>query len=289
MSDPLSPVSNGSPRTLDVPNGDGLPPAPSNDASVCSNLGPAQTRAPAKTEGNPVCAYSAPQSFDTRYAITNPGAAPSAQGTAGEQLTQAAYLTKWTALAAASHGGAKLDAQAARELATLKATPPDLRLPTELVNYSSHLEGVRAADAFAYFKDNPGAWFGASGITLHPPTSKLTDGARLFLQEPGMFPPVWAPIEVNIDERARTVRISTLDGHPLRGVNQFSFGEDARGHCELHQASVFQLSSVASEVGSTAMAKAAAAGVPGLQDPISRQHDIWKNTHADVADHSKRR
>lgn len=279
MFEALSSNSNAAPLNLENQTADNAVPPTKAQATS-----PAQ-----RGEPNAVCAYPAAQSFDTGYTVTNPSAAPTAQGSAAEQLTQAAYLTQWTALAVASHAGVAVDARAAAELPKLKATPPDLSLPTELVNYTSHLPGVRAADAFAYFKDNPNAWFGASGVTLHPPTSKLTDGARLFLQEPGVTPPVWAPIEVNIDEKARTVRISTLDGHPLKGVNQFSFGEDARGDCELHQSSVFQLSSLPAEVGSAAMAKAAAAGVPGLQDPISRQHDIWRNAHADIADHSKRR
>lgn len=136
---------------------------------------------------------------------------------------------------------------------------------------------------------NPNAWFGASGITLHPPTAELKDGARVFLDEPGVTPPVFAPIEVNIDAASRTVRITTLDGHPLRGVNQFSFDENANGDCELRQSSAFQLSSFAAEQGSVAMSKAEELGVPGAMDPIKRQHQIWEQAHANIADQAPHR
>lgn len=68
-----------------------------------------------------------------------------------------------------------------------------------------------------------------------------------------------APTEVNIDTASRTVRITTLDGHPLRGVNQFIFNE-------------------------TAMAKAQDIEVPGAMDPIKRQHQIRAEAHATIAD-----
>lgn len=233
------------------------------------------TRIEGSTSSNPVCA-------DTGYDVSNPSASPSAQGSVMEQLEQAAYLTQWTQHAVDSHAGMKNDRLAQASLAGLDATPPDTTKPTEYVDYTSTLKGVSAQDAFEYFKKNPGAWFGASGVTLHPPPSELKDGARLFLQEPGITPPVWAPIEVSIDERAKTVRITTLDGHPLRGVNQFSFDDNANGDCELRQSSAFQMSSLASWGGAQLMRNVA-------QDPIERQHDIWKAAHANIADEAKRK
>lgn len=233
------------------------------------------TRLEGSTSSNAVCT-------DTGYELSNPQAAPTAQGSALEQVEQAAYLTQWTQLAVDSHAGVKNDGLAEGSLKHLDATPPDTRRPTEYVDYTSTLKGVSAREAFEYFKHNPESWFGAAGITLHPPTSELKDGARLFLQEPGITPPVWAPIEVHLDERAKTVRITTLDGHPLRGVNQFSFDEDANGDCQLRQSSAFQMSSLASWAGAVGMRNVA-------QDPIERQHDIWKAAHANIADGAKRK
>lgn len=226
---------------------------------------------------------------DTGYTLDNPNAAPTAQGSVKQQLTQMAAMQHLTERAALHAAGFNQDSMAAKLLPTLSATPPDTTAKTEYTNYTSTLTGVSPQAAFEYFKKNPGAWLGASGITLHPPTPELTDGARVFLAEPGVTPPVFAPIEVNIDDVSRTVRITTLDGHPLRGVNQFSFDENANGDCELHQSSAFQLSSFAAEQGSTVMAKAEQAGVPGVMNPIKRQHEIWEKAHANIADQAPHR
>lgn len=268
--------------------------APRIDAPSCrvtnSSFDEAGSPAPKleKPATNDVCGFDGQRSFDTGYSLTNPSAAPTAQGALSDQATQAYYLSKWAGLASASHAGAPVDALAPSELAALKAIPPNLGSPTEFVTYTSHLKNVSANDAFAYFVGNADQWFGASGITLHPKTAGLTDGARLFLQEPGVTPPVWAPIEVHLDPTNRTVRITTLDGHPLRGVNQFSFSDDGRGGCDITQSSAFQLSSFAAEQGSSVMSKLAREGVPGVQDPIVRQHQIWEAAHANIADKAPR-
>ncbi|MBL8955567.1 MAG: hypothetical protein JNK82_32630 [Myxococcaceae bacterium] len=219
---------------------------------------------------------------DTGYEVSNADAKPTAQGSVSQQLEQAAYLTEWSKRAFESAFTDESDVLTRGTLSGLGATPPDTKKQTEYVDYTSTLKGVSAESAFEYFKNNPSAWFGASGITLHPPTNKLEDGARLFLQEPGITPPVWAPIEVHVDERAKTVRITTLDGHPLRGVNQFSFDENTNGDCELRQSSAFQMSSFAASVGGKALALVDA-------DPIARQHVIWQAAHANIADHAERK
>lgn len=238
---------------------------------------------------NAVSDFSNQRCVDTNYTLDNPSAAPTAQGTLKEQVTQAGVMTLLTSLAGAHAAGRNQDRESAVVLPTLSATPPDTTAQTEYTNYTSTLTGVSAQAAFDYFVKNPGAWFGASGITLHPPAAALTDGARVFLAEPGVTPPVFAPIEVNIDEASRTVRITTLDGHPLRGVNQFSFDENKNGDCELRQSSAFQLSSFAAEQGSAVMAQAEKLGVPGAMDPINRQHQIWQEAHALIADQAPRR
>lgn len=236
---------------------------------------------------NAVCSFEGQRSFDTGYSIDNLNAKPTAQGT--DQMKQAAVMGLWTALAGDNAAGVQVDDAAQAILSEVKPTPPDTSKPTEYVNYASTIKGVSAKDAFEYFKKHPTEWFGAAGITLHPPVKELKDGARVGLTEPGITPPVMAPIEVHIDEASRTVSITTLDGHPLRGVNQFSFEENAKGDCEMRQSSAFQLSSFASEQGSTVMSKLAQKGVPGLQDAIERQHQIWERAHANVADQAPRK
>lgn len=242
-----------------------------------------------RAQQNAVSDFSNQRSVDTGYVLDNPNAAPTAQGSLPAQLKQVAYMSTLTGMAAQHAAGVNQDSVAGFVINQLDATPPDTKAKIEYTNYTSTLQGVSGQAAFDYFVKNPGAWFGASGITLHPPTAELKDGARVFLAEPGVTPPVFAPIEVNIDAASRTVRITTLDGHPLRGVNQFSFDENANGDCELRQSSAFQLSSFAAEQGSAAMAKAEQLGVPGAMDPIKRQHQIWEQAHANIADQAARR
>jgi hypothetical protein len=228
-------------------------------------------------------------SYDTGYQLDNQTASPVAVGSPAEQAKQAAIMTEWTVVAAREAAGLPTEFEAKTLLKYVDPTPPDLKGQTEFANYSSTMKGVTPQDAFDYFVKNPTAWFGASGITLHPPVKELTDGARVALAEPGVTPPVFAPIEIHIDREARTINITTLDGHPLRGVNRFSFEANAQGDCELHQSSAFQLSSFAAEQGSAVMSKAAKAGVPGMKDAIQRQHEIWERAHANIADGAARR
>ena len=269
-----------------------IDPLSNSQASFPIEPDPAATPAvvpPRPRQENLVSDFSNQRCVETGYTLDNPNAAPTAQGTAREQLGQAGAMTMWTAMAAQQAAGNSQDGVATLALSRLSATPPDTRAKTEYTNYTSTLPGVSAQAAFDYFVKNPDAWFGASGITLHPPTAALKDGARVFLAEPGITPPVFAPIEVNIDAASRTVRITTLDGHPLRGVNQFTFDEKANGDCELRQSSAFQLSSFAAEQGSAVMAKAQELGLPGPMDPIKRQHQIWEEAHAHIADQAPRR
>lgn len=232
---------------------------------------------------NLVSSFDSQRSIDTGYDLDNPHAAPVAGGSMTEQAGQAAAMTLWTDIAARNLAGLPgVDFEAATLLKHIDATPPDPR-KAEYVNYTSTINGTTAQAAFEYFKKHPKEWFGASGITLHPPITELKDGARVALAEPTATPPVMAPIEIHIDEASRTVSITTLDGHPLRGVNQFTF-EDAAGGCEMRQSSAFELSSFAAEQGSQVMREAQRRGLPAAQDPLVRQHEIWHAAHANVAD-----
>jgi hypothetical protein len=79
---------------------------------------------------------------------------------------------------------------------------------------------------------------------------------------------VWAPIEIHVDPDTKTVRITTLDGHPIRGTNEFRFGSDGRGGTVLRQYSAFQ----ASSAFTNAIGQASGA--------MERQQEIWKAVHS---------
>ncbi|MBU8900849.1 hypothetical protein KRR26_35135 [Corallococcus sp. M34] len=199
---------------------------------------------------------------------------PKPTGNLREQAKQGALTAMQSEAAAASQllrGGAAVDAYARQHLKMLDASPPIAGAPTSLTDYASVIPGVSAETAYRTFVREPNALFGAAGIVLRPATSSLADGAKLFLEEKGM-PPVWAPISVHLDAQNRTVHITTLDGHPLRGTNRFVFEDDGRGGTRVRQYSAFQGSSPATSVGLT------------LMDPIERQHDIWRSVHGKLHD-----
>lgn len=247
-----------------------------NDNDVCT------PPPPPSTSSNQVSSFENQQSFETGYSLDNPSAAPVAGGSAKEQSLQASAMATWSALALENVAGIKsVDAQAAALLTHVDANPPDPG-KAEFVLYTSTISGTTAQAAFDYFKKNPTEWFGAAGITIHPPISELKDGARVALALPGT-PPVMAPIEIHLDEAARTVNITTLDGHPLRGVNQFTFEDSAAG-CEMLQSSVFELSSKATEMGADLMKEAQKHGLLFVKDPLESQHETWRAVHAKVAD-----
>jgi hypothetical protein len=197
---------------------------------------------------------------------------PKPTGSLQEQVKQGARLLEQTQAAAFSvtlDQGPSMDAYARKQLGHLDPSPPIAGAPTALTDYTSTIPGVSAKAAFEAFVSNPELLFGAAGISLRPAASALTDGARLFLEEQGP-PPVWAPITVKLNETERVVHITTLDGHPLRGTNQFVFDDDGSGGTRIRQYSAFQGSSPATSVGMA------------LMDPIERQHDIWRSVHGQL-------
>ena len=127
------------------------------------------------------------------------------------------------------------------------------------------MQGAAPGKVFQHFVDNPGAVFGAAGLTIRHGTEKLTDGARVQLQDKGP-PPVWLPIEVKLDPKNNKISITTLDGHAFRGTNNFSFEADGKGGTKITQESRFQGSSPLIEVGKQLGA-------------IDKQHAAWKAVH----------
>ncbi|RKH88725.1 hypothetical protein D7Y21_13440 [Corallococcus sp. AB045] len=263
---------------LAAPEGVALPLAPRSEAPSRTSAAPANSVEVFRGAGAPATTPSrAPQvapraregnGFDFGVGGAFP---PKPTGSIQEQLKQGARLLEQTQAAAFSvtlDKGASMDAYARKQLGHLDPSPPIAGAPTALTDYTSTIPGVSARDAFEAFVSNPELLFGAAGISLRPAASALTDGARLFLEEQGP-PPVWAPITVKLNETERVVHITTLDGHPLRGTNQFVF-DDGSGGTRIRQYSAFQGSSPATSVGMA------------LMDPIERQHDIWRSVHGQL-------
>ncbi|MCE9674043.1 hypothetical protein LY474_40260 [Myxococcus stipitatus] len=199
---------------------------------------------------------------------------PRPTGNLREQMRQGAFTLAQSEAATASlvmRGGAAVDAYARGHLKMLEPSPPIPGAPTSLTDYTSSMPGVTPEAAFHYFVKNPGPVFASAGIRLQPETASLKEGAKVFLEEKGP-PPVWAPVTFHLEPEAKTVHITTLDGHPLRGTNRFVFEDDREGGTRLRQYSAFQGSSPATSVGLK------------LMDPIERQHDIWRSVHAHLHD-----
>ncbi|MBZ4376082.1 hypothetical protein [Corallococcus sp. AS-1-6] len=265
---------------LVAPEGASLPLAPRAEAPSRTSAAPANSVEVFRGTGAPATATStratqvAPRAREGNGFDFGVGGAfpPKPTGSIQEQLKQGARLLEQTQAAAFSvtlDKGASMDAYARKQLGHLDPSPPIAGAPTALTDYTSTIPGVSARDAFEAFVSNPELLFGAAGISLRPAASALTDGARLFLEEQGP-PPVWAPITVKLNETERVVHITTLDGHPLRGTNQFVFDDDGSGGTRIRQYSAFQGSSPATSVGLA------------LMDPIERQHDIWRSVHGQL-------
>ena len=152
-------------------------------------------------------------------------------------------------------------------------TPPIATDPIATTDYTSTIPGVCPREAYATFVNDPTGVFGAAGLDIRPPVNRLTNGAKLFLHDGGP-PPVFAPIQVELDPANNTVRITTLDGHPLRGTNNFQFTSDGNGGTRILQESTFQLSSMAGKIGE-------------LLGAVNRQHEIWQSVHQQIFDQTR--
>ena len=153
-------------------------------------------------------------------------------------------------------------------LRSLDRIPPIEGQPTAKAVYTSHAK-CAPKTAYDQFVKNPGELFGAAGLKLRPPVTELKDGARTFIEDKGP-PPVWAPVEFKLDPKNNKVTVTTLDGHPLRGTNEFHFKSDGKGGTNFVQTSHFQGSSPLVELGKKTGA-------------IDRQHGIWEAIHQNIA------
>ncbi len=194
---------------------------------------------------------------------------PKPAGSAAEQFRQAdstVAMSKNAGLSIASGGKLPSNDFLKAQLRSLGTTPPLKGAYTSRIDYTSNLQSS-PAKAYAYFVNNFEAAFKAGGLKLRPAPKKLTDGARMFMQQAGA-PPLFLPVVVKLDPKKREVRITTLDGHPLRGTNVFSFTAGNNGTTKLVQKTTFQGSSPLTVFG----AKFAGA--------LERQHAVWKDIHA---------
>jgi Proprotein convertase P-domain len=200
---------------------------------------------------------------------------PVAAGGILTQLKQAAataQLALSAAASVASGGRAPPDFAVASKLRSLSvASLTDDSDKVTQSDYFSQLAGVKPEQAYEYFVNNPGAIFGSADVKVRPATAKLQDGQRLMLEQAGS-PSVWFPIEVRLDPAKKQINIATLDGHPLRGTNQFTFADDGQGGTRVNQLTRFQLTSKAVELGMGA-------------DDLQRQHSTWEQAHKTLFEH----
>lgn len=163
------------------------------------------------------------------------------------------------------------DDQVRGELNTLAPIPPDNGPNTTTTTYTSNIPNASAGDAFNHFVQDPNAVFNAAGMEIRPPTNQLQDGGRYMLEL--KQPPAWLPIQVSVDPATRTVGITTMDGHPLRGYQSFTFQDDGNGGANVVQDARFQLNAWPTEK---------------LQDQlqiVQNQHHAWQDAHREMYQH----
>jgi hypothetical protein len=113
---------------------------------------------------------------------------------------------------------------------------------------------------------DPQRFFRAAGFELVPVLPHLYDGARFLLEAPGS-PSSLAPVEVHLDERRHVLRVSFLDGHPLRGYHELRLEPDGQGGTRIEQHS--QLQTRAGEL------------VPGRE--LDAEEEVWGRIHQELA------
>jgi hypothetical protein len=184
-----------------------------------------------------------------------------------KQANETRKLASYASLSVLSGGRTPPDTAVEAKLRSMQLTPV-LPGPTSIVDYTSTVPGASAQSLYEKFVSNPGAVFNASGdLSFRPPTAKLTQGARIMIEDKGP-PPLWMPVQVRLDPARREIQFQTLDGHALRGTNTFRFSDDGKGNARIEQHSVFQFSSLPASIGN---------GVFGGSD---RQHKTWEGAHA---------
>lgn len=204
---------------------------------------------------------------------THSGDHPHGEGSALEQGWQGALTSGLSAeamLSLATGGALPGKDNLHAMLGAMAQHPTDPTRPITTADYESRVAASPDAVYGAFVKD-PGRFFTAAGLRVQPATPELANGARFFLEERST-PPVWAPVEVRLDPEHHTVRLACLDGHPLRGFNEFRFEPDGKGGTRVRQHSEFQ--------GSSAPMTAVGVHVLGLEE---RQKALWERVHCELS------
>jgi hypothetical protein len=236
-------------------------------STAAASNGPAAGTRPAR--GEAVEAYP-----DNGFTFRHSAGHVEAQGSVAAQLWSGAVFAQQSAMAEVHlrSGGrfpSREDIQAV--LGSLGLQPVDKDAPISTADYDSHVKGAPPDAVFAAFVNEPRRFFQAAGLSARPGVDGLRDGARFFLEEKGP-PAVWAPVEVRLDPEGHRVRLNCLDGHPLRGHNEFHFAPDGQGGTLVRQRSVFQ--------GNFLPVTALGTHVLGIEE---RQKEIWQRVHGELA------
>jgi hypothetical protein len=163
------------------------------------------------------------------------------------------------------------DSQVQGILHGLERNPPIGKDGAEVTRatYRSHIPNASAEEAYRHFVENPGEVFGAGGMEIRPSSGPLENGGRYML-EAGGPPPVWLPVEITLQPADNAITIHTLDGHPLRGEQTFTFKDDGVGGTTLTQEARFQASS--NLVGEVQQVASLSKG----------QHVAWEHAHREI-------
>ncbi|HEX8474494.1 MAG TPA: hypothetical protein VF666_10705 [Pyrinomonadaceae bacterium] len=208
-----------------------------------------------------------------------------AHGSWREQVKQAALTGAFTLYAIQSQKtnndlipGQRSPSDATVEtiLSGLNRNPPYGDVGNEITRsvYSSTIPNATPEQAYNYFVENPEEIFGAGGMEVRPATERLVDGGRYMLEVGA--PPTWLPVEIELDPQTHTITIHTLDGHPLRGMQTFTFADNGQGGVTLTQDAKYQASSEPVE---------RAPWVPFIPELIDEQHKAWESAHLKIYEH----
>jgi NADH dehydrogenase FAD-containing subunit len=222
--------------------------------------------APDKSLGARASLFSAMAGFAPRtglqevpndFSATTTGALAPA-GSLVARAKQGALTATLAAAATAPHLSGLVPRTLLRGLSPM---PPIAGEPEQVHRYRSHIPSAEPEAVFSRFVAELPKLFAAAGLTVHAGK----DG-RMMLEDPAP-PPLWMPIEAKIDRAARTITITTLDGHPLRGTNAFSFESDGAAGTVVSQETRCQASSELSGIGARLFGS-------------ERQAAAWREFHA---------
>jgi hypothetical protein len=235
--------------------------------------GPGQPPTPPTPPPLPPTDYVSPDADQFQYHVggayppqiaDNP-LAQAKQATLMARLTSAASISSLTK-GLGPDGRQPPDFVVRQDLQELGTSPPDPSLgPVTTTSYTSDIPHVPPNIAYQHFVNDPNSVFGAGGVEIRPATSKLADGGRYML-EASSNPPTWLPIEVHLDPAQNQVAITTLNGHPLRGFQTFTFQDDGKNGTKVQQDAQFQISN----------------GLVPIGTAVAAQHSLWRAAHNEM-------